>query len=537
MDRKKQALRRPDTRTSVPKFHRSALAALLFSTLVAFGALYGPWIRNAAMSPALPTAHWVSPRQAGVEPHCFDLDVEQPDIYGRQAGIDPDVQTTKYCEDLELLHGEGLDGWSMLSCDPNRAGWNTVLGPIRNPRPRGALWMFNYAAAARVYANGTAIDRPALLRLDGFPKEKDFHPIGADVVPAAQRNARGDASGPHRLFVINHAGKWSTIEVFDLHAASTASGWYAKYVQTIDHPSAAHQPNALVALGPNELLVTQDHLFPLRARPFSQLREIYTLVYGEPAASVLASIASIRSLSKLLMRAETILGLPTGFVTRVHLEEHTGKVTVSLFDRGIAFANGISRSPNGKVIAVASTTMPGVLLYRRRENEAGKAHDSDWVRSDKIFTPNRADNIAFSRSNDQAGAADVFGSGSKLVVTGAISGIKMLKFARDPTNMSKASPSWVAAISPKRADTPDTDDPAPLPSQKMLLRSHADYSVKTLYQGHKPTRLAEPYLGYKFVGIASAAGASLDETVGGGSLLVAGIFSDPGVMVCYGVGL
>lgn len=275
---------------------------------------------------------------------------------------------------------------------------------------------------------------------------------------------------------------------------------------------------------------------PLRARPFGQLRQIYTLVYGEPAASVLASIASVRSLSKLLMRVETILGLPTGFVTRVRLEEDTGKVSVSLFDRGIAFANGIAKSPNGRVIAVASTTMPGVLLYRRHENKAGEPRESEWVRSDKIFTPNRADNIAFSRSSNEARSEDVFGSGSQLLVTGAISGIKMLKFARDPTNISKASPSWVVAISPKAADTPNKDDDAPLPSQKMLLGSHASYSVKTLYQGHKPAPLAEPYLVYKFVGVTSAAGASMDETVGGGTLLVAGIFSDPGVMVCYGVG-
>lgn len=122
--------------------------------------------------------------------------------------------------------------------------------------------MFNYAAAAHVYANGSSeVDRPALLRLEGFPKENDFHPIGADIVPAAQRKDDDGASGPHRLFVINHAGRWSTIELFDLYTASSASGWYARYVRSIDHPSAAHQPNALVALSSNEFLVTQDHLF------------------------------------------------------------------------------------------------------------------------------------------------------------------------------------------------------------------------------------------------------------------------------------
>ena len=76
--------------------------------------------------------------------------------------------------------------------------------------------MFNYRAAAEGHPDARSeLESPALLRLEGFPEEYDFHPIGADIVPA-YKQVEGEGPGPARLFVINHAGKWSTIEVFDL---------------------------------------------------------------------------------------------------------------------------------------------------------------------------------------------------------------------------------------------------------------------------------------------------------------------------------
>jgi hypothetical protein len=56
------------------------------------------------------------------------LDYEQDDIYERSTGLDPARQRTKFCEDLEILHGQGLEGWALLSCDAGRDKWNTVLG-------------------------------------------------------------------------------------------------------------------------------------------------------------------------------------------------------------------------------------------------------------------------------------------------------------------------------------------------------------------------------------------------------------------------
>lgn len=394
--------------------------------------------------------------------------------------------------------------------------------------------MYNYKAAAEGHVEGNkSFELPALLRLDGFPKEFDFHPIGADAVPAVD-SANEETRKPARLFVINHSGKWSAIEVFDLYPALKASEWSASYIRTIDHPLAALQPNALTALSHNDILVTQDHLFALRARPFSQLRQIYSFLYGEPMGSALTCFASLPILRGYLTKIETILGLRTGFVTRVQIEEDHDRVSVSLFDRGIAFANGIARSPNGEIVAVASTMMPGVLLYERQHTSKG----FEWTITDYIFTPNMADNIAFSRNlvASEQGERSYFGNGSQLLVTGAISGPMMVRFAKDPKNMSRASPSWVVAITPKAKDVERTEDNAPLPVQERLLGLHDRYEIKTLYQGHKPTPLSAPHYGFGLVGITAAAGASMDVTVGGGTLLVAGILSDPGVMICYGVG-
>ncbi|KAI0293753.1 hypothetical protein BC826DRAFT_1013908 [Russula brevipes] len=180
----------------------------------------------------------------------------------------------KYCEDAtfwEKVDGSGavLDKVLLLSCDPNRKAWNTVMGPLRDPSPRGALWL--YATGAR---------RPQRITLEGYPKAHDFHPLGLDVSPSRPDEPYSN------LFVVNHARDSSTIEQFALawHAPDRA-----RWVRTLAGPELV-APNALALTGPTSFYLTHDHRFTRRL----------------PGA-----------LGTILPLAESLLALPLAWATHV----------------------------------------------------------------------------------------------------------------------------------------------------------------------------------------------------------------------------
>ena len=55
-------------------------------------------------------------------------------------------ESLSFCEDQTFweLHdatGNVVERPVIVSCDPGRKAWNTVMGPLRDPNPLGALWL------------------------------------------------------------------------------------------------------------------------------------------------------------------------------------------------------------------------------------------------------------------------------------------------------------------------------------------------------------------------------------------------------------
>ncbi|KAH9972773.1 hypothetical protein BGW80DRAFT_1252502 [Lactifluus volemus] len=136
-----------------------------------------------------------------------------------------------HCEDavfwerVEGSTGAVIDKVLLLSCDPNRKAWNTVMGPLKDPDPRGALWLYHPNTRRP----------PRRIGLEGRTTHSN-------------------------LFVVNHARNGSTIEQFSI---SWNAPDHARWVRTISGPELV-APNSLALTGPTSFYLTNDHLFTRR---------------------------------------------------------------------------------------------------------------------------------------------------------------------------------------------------------------------------------------------------------------------------------
>ena len=206
-----------------------------------------------------------------------------------------------FCEH-ELVFPEGV---AILSCDAGRAEWNTVMGPVIDPDPRGQLWLYDYAKTKKSTA----------LELNGFPA-LDFHPLGMAHIDDT-------------LFVINHGRFTPTIEVFELDR-----NFKLTYKRTIGPHEDIRAANALVAKSATELYVTNDHAYP------------------------------ILSTSALQSSLETFSGVvyPRTFVTHVDI---SGAEPVFTRAAGnIPFSNGIAKGTTDETYYVVSTTRGSVIVFK-----------------------------------------------------------------------------------------------------------------------------------------------------------------------------
>ncbi|KAH9002881.1 hypothetical protein EDB86DRAFT_3062942 [Lactarius hatsudake] len=251
----------------------------------------------------------------------------------------------KFCEDAvfwERVDGSGaaVNKVLLLSCDPNRKAWNTVMGPLHDPNPRGALWFYDMGAVGA---------EPRRIALEGYPEGHDFHPLGLDVYPSRP-------SQPYsNLFVVNHARNGSTIEQFTL---SWDAPDRARWVRTLSGPELV-APNSLALTSPTSFYLTHDHRFTRRL----------------PGV-----------LGKTLPLAESILALPLGWTTHVNAGAEATHTTVAPY---VAFANGVAISPDGTQVAVASTTLCEVRFYAR------DPHTQALSLSARVPTPFAPDNLVF----------------------------------------------------------------------------------------------------------------------------------------------
>ncbi|KAL3443243.1 hypothetical protein BJX65DRAFT_285653 [Aspergillus insuetus] len=248
------------------------------------------------------------------------------------------VNKVRNCEDGIIIEE---DAFAILSCDPGRDLWNTVMGtfhPKREVIPNGKLWIYRYEEA------DDSEKALAPIEFADYPGEFSFHPLGVEY--------DRDTS---TLFVCNHHIDGSRVDVFTLNLSKNAA--VAKHTRTIIHP-LIRTPNSLALLSGTEFYVTNDHYIRRRDWPLGAL-------------------------------AETYLGIPGGTVAYVNLASEPIEV------RTVArapFANGVAIL-NTSTVAVASTSAAEVRLYTRLE-------DNSLVQTSAIPLQYMPDNLSTNSDGD-----------------------------------------------------------------------------------------------------------------------------------------
>jgi hypothetical protein len=329
-----------------------------------------------------------------------------------------------YCEDAvfwEKVDGSGavLDKVVLLSCDPGRKAWNTVMGPMNDPSPHGALWL---------YKIGDTSARSVRITLEGYPEAHDFHPLGFDIYPSQPDQPYSN------LFVVNHARHNSTIEQFTLswHAPDRA-----KWVRTISGPELV-SPNALALTSPTSFYLTHDHRFTRRLPGL---------------------------LGRALPMIESVLALPLAWVTHVTVSDTTATHT-QIVASHIPFPNGVAISPDGTQVAIASTTLGQILFYAR--DTATQALSL----LTRVPTPFAPDNIMFDSRGSLIVAGHPYFQAVIAVAAdraGALAPSWVVSITPTPTPPGAG------------AETDAWDVGAPVPASRKVPRVPG-YEMRTLYQ-------------------------------------------------------
>ena len=333
----------------------------------------------------------------------------------------------KYCEDAVFWDNFDEEGklenrLVLISCDPGRKNWNTVMGPLRDPKPRGGLW---------VYSPGERKEsKPKALVLKGYPEGHDFHPLGMDIFPSHN-------GGASNLFVVNHARQRTFIEQFSLTPTNPTE---ATWIRTLKSKFFV-SPNSIAVTSPTSFYVTNDHFMTCRLpRPFGDVLPVI----------------------------ETLLALPLSWVSHITVNENgqteSNRVEHAFAALGIPFSNGVAVSPDGKSVAVSSSSLFQVYFYTRDPK------NNKLTFANSVTLPFSPDNLMF----DDEGV---------LIAAGHPHFPSLLSVAANKTDA--VAPSWVVAISPRKAGTysKEYDLRAPV-SASVKAPAALSHEVETVFQSN-----------------------------------------------------
>lgn len=324
---------------------------------------------------------------------------------------DPSSNDINFCEDITFwdhldAHGALTDRLVLFGCDPNRKAWNTVMGPLRDPTPRGHLFLY--------VPRTLTVHR---LTLQGYPSAHDFHPLGMDIYPSTD-------GAPSTLFIVNHARAQTTIEQFMLDPKRLEE---AQYVRTLRSPYFV-SPNAIAMTSPTSFYVSNDHWMTRR----------------------------LPALGHVLPLVETIAGLPLGWVAHVavHPTDPDADVTLdhTVAALGIPFANGLAISPERAHLAVAATSLGVVYVYDLPDPTSSL---TALAFSHAVQLPFFPDNLAY----DDDGA---------LIVTGHPHFPALIGVAANRTGAT--APSWAVSVSGDVVETLFQSDGSVFGSSSTTLR-------------------------------------------------------------------
>ncbi|KAF2216395.1 hypothetical protein CERZMDRAFT_119897 [Cercospora zeae-maydis SCOH1-5] len=214
--------------------------------------------------------------------------------------------TVRNCEDIYLNEEQG---WALLSCDPGRDEWNTVMGVFVNPStpPETGIYLYKYGQDSDAVPLKVQLEAPE-------NHGETFHPLGIEYHEPSQT-----------LFVINHSPEGPNVEWYTLDAAQAV----AKYEGSVHNSTSLPAPNSLAAISKDELFATNDHFFPAKY-------------------------------NSLLAKLETYAGFPGGTVAYIKRNQD-GSTLIKTLAR-IPFANGIALL-NSSALAVASSNTADVRIF------------------------------------------------------------------------------------------------------------------------------------------------------------------------------
>ncbi|MBW0493485.1 hypothetical protein O181_033200 [Austropuccinia psidii MF-1] len=354
-----------------------------------------------------------TPRLKSVELHSLNGTLQPENTC--QIINEPSRQEMKFCEDVVYWP---IAQSAIVSCDPGRPEWNTVIGPLKNPNPRGRLFAYHLNNLSTPANEIPSSDhRIYSLDLDGFPSTQDFHPLGLEI----------DDSNDHlsRLFVVNHRRDRSVIEIFELKLSQINPGVLPilsiKWRRTLAH-DLIWTPNSITVSGPNSLLVSNDHYFNRRISPFFHILETFLHIPGGNVVQV-----EFEDEVNTVLKDDSALTKEKKFKPG----EWNGVKVYKVVDK-ISFANGLVLTPDGSTLVVASSMTRSLLYYHRLPpTPSVQQLRFSYVGSRLLtFGP---DNIS------------LFGP-RQLVVAGHPHGLTLLKFKSDLAN-AKPAGSAVAVIS------------------------------------------------------------------------------------------
>jgi hypothetical protein len=395
----------------------------------------------------------------------------------------------KYCEDEDFWdiyddEGKLTERLLITSCDAGRRQWNTVMGPLLNPDPRGTLWVYSFqesdtivGTAKNIVTTGSTKPKAKQIELAGYPEGHDFHPLGMAIYPSY-------GGAVSYLFVINHARQRTFIEQFEL---SPSKPTVAKHLRTLDSPHFI-APNSLALTSPYSFYVSNDHRLTRRL--------------PAPFGGILATL-------------ESTFAVPLSWVAHVTLDPEISSADPvrehKYVATGIPFANGISIAPQdgediaaGELFAVAATSASTVRFFRRDPST------NDLTPEEDVLLPFLPDNIHFL--HDEQNKGDL-----TLLVTGHVSfpGLLSLVAGKAPY-----APGWSVAIKRRSATAAavGTDNRAPISAYSRIpAPGPTNYSIETVVQ--TDGRL-----------VSSMCTALRDSRTG--LLFLTGLYEEKGAFVC-----
>ncbi|KAG0048034.1 hypothetical protein BGZ83_006959 [Gryganskiella cystojenkinii] len=175
------------------------------------------------------------------------------------------------CEDVHIHHGSGL---AFTTCGNSEA--RKLWYPAMNKRN-------DTGAPERAFKDEFVIydiktDKYEVMKIDGLPENTDrvFHGLGIYDRSATDLT----------IFAINHRRGGSVVEVLEYSIGDKV----LQYKETIRHPLIT-TPNDIVAMGPREFYVSNDHRHPSGA--MREVEELFrrpwaNIVYSSPESTFVA---------------------------------------------------------------------------------------------------------------------------------------------------------------------------------------------------------------------------------------------------------